>query len=270
MSIGYARVVGHLMAVLGALVFVAGPTAAQTTKPSEPAKGAVGPMADVTLQLWTCEEHEQFRMPVKGECPLCEKKLVRRRVEWVEPYPMDTCVVSGQKLGSMGDPIVMTHEGREVRFCCAGCIKRFEDNAAEYWGKINEQIIEQQLAYYPTATCFVSGEALDSMGEPVNYVHNNRLVRFCCKGCLRGFKKDSAPVLAALDTTVIEQQMAEYPLESCPISKQALGSMGEPVDYVVANRLVRFCCGGCAYGFYKDASTHLAALNKAWGERQER
>ena len=32
----------------------------------------------------------------------------------------------------MGDPIVITHEGREVRFCCAGCVPKFKAEPAKY------------------------------------------------------------------------------------------------------------------------------------------
>jgi hypothetical protein len=40
-------------------------------------------------------------------------------------YPLSTCVVSGEALGSMGQPIVIDHEGVEVRLCCKGCVKKF-------------------------------------------------------------------------------------------------------------------------------------------------
>ena len=44
----------------------------------------------------------------------------------VKPYPLDTCIVSGNRLGSMGDPITRVHDGQEVKFCCAPCIEEFE------------------------------------------------------------------------------------------------------------------------------------------------
>ena len=47
-------------------------------------------------------------------------------------YPLDVCVVSGKKLGSMGQPYVITHEGTEVRFCCDGCLPRFNADPAKY------------------------------------------------------------------------------------------------------------------------------------------
>jgi hypothetical protein len=47
-------------------------------------------------------------------------------------YPLTTCPVSGEALGSMGDPVVMTHEGTEVRLCCAQCKPKFEADPAKY------------------------------------------------------------------------------------------------------------------------------------------
>jgi YHS domain-containing protein len=58
-------------------------------------------------------------------------------------YPLDVCVVSGQKLGSMGDPVVIKHEGRTVKFCCAGCKAAFEKEPAKYLAKLDEAIKEK-------------------------------------------------------------------------------------------------------------------------------
>src|SRR5262245_53793773 len=57
------------------------------------------------------------------------------------------------------------------------------------------QVIAQQLPCYPITTCPISNEPLDSMGKPMDLVHEGRLVRFCCKSCVREFKKDPAPTL---------------------------------------------------------------------------
>jgi hypothetical protein len=53
-------------------------------------------------------------------------------------YPLDTCVVSGEKLGSMGPPVVITHEGTEVRFCCKDCVEKFNKEPAKYLAKLKE------------------------------------------------------------------------------------------------------------------------------------
>ena len=118
-----------------------------------------------------------------------------------DPYPLDFCAVSGEKLGSMGDPIVLDYEGREIKLCCKGCVKGFEKNSDEFIAKIDEAIVKQQLPHYPLDTCLVmTDEKLggEDMGDPVNKVYKNRLVRFCCKSCVRKFKKDPAKYLAKL------------------------------------------------------------------------
>jgi len=55
-----------------------------------------------------------------------------------KPYPLDTCVVSGEKLGSMGKDYVFTHEGQEVKLCCKSCLKDFKKDPAKYVKKIEE------------------------------------------------------------------------------------------------------------------------------------
>lgn len=53
-------------------------------------------------------------------------------------YPLKTCVVSGESLGSMGKPFVYEYEGREVRFCCKSCLKDFNKNPKQFSKKIEE------------------------------------------------------------------------------------------------------------------------------------
>lgn len=57
---------------------------------------------------------------------------------------------------------------------------------------------------YPLKTCVVSDEPLGSMGDAIKYVHReagkpDRLVLFCCEGCIEDFKGDPAKFLAKLD-----------------------------------------------------------------------
>ncbi len=257
------------VAVVGAML-AAGPLAlAQSTQPDagETAKAAL------VIHVWTCPAHEKFRLRDKGDCPACGNDLVRKEIalhggeQTGDPYPLDRCIVTGLRLGDAGPPIIMMHEGREVRFCSKDCISKFEADAEGYLKQIDRKIIEQQLPRYPLTTCSVSGESLRSMGEPVNRVFDNRLVRFCCNGCVRAFKKDPAPFLATLDEAIVAQQKPNYPLATCMISDMKLGSMGEPVEYIAANRLVRFCCDGCPRGFWKDPATYLAKLDEAWQQQ---
>jgi hypothetical protein len=55
-----------------------------------------------------------------------------------KPYPLKTCVVSGEKLGEMGDAYVFVQDGQEVKLCCKGCLKDFKKDPAKYLKKISE------------------------------------------------------------------------------------------------------------------------------------
>ena len=52
-------------------------------------------------------------------------------------YPLSNCVVSGEALGSMGQPIIIHHEGAEVRLCCKGCVKKFNADPIKYLEKLS-------------------------------------------------------------------------------------------------------------------------------------
>lgn len=45
------------------------------------------------------------------------------------------CIVTGNKLGSMGDPVSFTHEGQVYKVCCAPCIKKFRKDPQKYLSK---------------------------------------------------------------------------------------------------------------------------------------
>lgn len=55
----------------------------------------------------------------------------------VKPYPLDYCIVSGEKLGEMGEPVVKTYGGQEVKFCCNMCVPKFEANPAAFLAKLD-------------------------------------------------------------------------------------------------------------------------------------
>lgn len=183
-----------------------------------------------------------------------------------DPFPLANCPVSGEPLGTMGDPILVMHEGREIRLCCKGCVEDFNANAEEYLKEIDAAIIAQQMHFYPTTECVVSGESLEGEdASPIDYVYGNRLVRFCCKMCRREFNDDPATYLAKLDAMIIEQQAADYPLTECVISGDPLGEMEDSINMVYANHLVRFCCEGCIGEFETSPAAYLAKLDAAWG-----
>ncbi|MCK6480476.1 MAG: hypothetical protein HUU06_07980 [Planctomycetaceae bacterium] len=54
------------------------------------------------------------------------------RAGGVKPYPLSTCLVTGSRLGSMGDPVVKVYDGQEIRFCCDACVEEFEADPAKF------------------------------------------------------------------------------------------------------------------------------------------
>lgn len=126
-----------------------------------------------------------------------EKKTPAKPAK-VKPYPLETCVVSGQKLGGdMGEPSVFTYQGQEIKLCCKGCEKEFKKNPAKYLAKIEEAA--KKLKPYPLDTCVVTGEKFGGMGEPYVFVYQGREIKLCCKGCLKEFKKDPAKYLKQIE-----------------------------------------------------------------------
>lgn len=187
-----------------------------------------------------------------------------------DPYILDTCPVSGEELGSMGDPVTLIVEGREVKLCCNGCVKKMKADPAKYFATADKAIIADQRRIYPLDTCLVSGEELIEPGKDVedpavDFVVGNRLFRVCCNMCATKVQKDPTTYFAKLDAAVIKDQLGHYPLENCIVrEKSKLGSMGDPMQIVVANRLVQFCCKGCLPKFHKDPAKYLAKLDAAW------
>ena len=55
-----------------------------------------------------------------------------------DDYPIDTCVVSGELLGSMGEPVVLEHNGTTVKLCCDGCVEEFESDPDKYVAKLKK------------------------------------------------------------------------------------------------------------------------------------
>lgn len=63
-------------------------------------------------------------------------------VETAKAYPLTTCIVTGEKLGSMGPEVPKVYVGQEVKFCCKGCIKKFEKDIAGNVKKITAAAVQ--------------------------------------------------------------------------------------------------------------------------------
>ena len=54
----------------------------------------------------------------------------------VKPYTLDTCLVSDEKLGEMGKPVVFNYKDQEIKLCCKACRKKFDKDPATYLKKL--------------------------------------------------------------------------------------------------------------------------------------
>jgi len=190
-----------------------------------------------------------------------------------DPYTLATCPVSGEPLGSMGDPIDLVVDGRAVKLCCSGCARRMKSEPAKYFASVDKQLIAEQKPYYPLTTCIISGDPLVETGEDAaqDVIVGNRLFRVCCDGCVPKLKRDAVKHLVTLDAAVRKAQAADYPLSTCLVLEESkLGAMGDPVEIVVGNRLVKFCCKGCQPKFEKEPVAFLARLDAAWAPIHQR
>ena len=179
------------------------------------------------------------------------------------PYLLDICPISGIKLGSMGDAAIEIIDGREIRFCCADCVPKFKTDKEAQFKKIDALMIEQQLPYYPTDTCVISGEKLDFHGSTVNFIYGNRLFRTCCNNCKAEFLEDPAKYVPELDEAIVKKQKRTYPISTCVIGKGPLSGMGGPDYFIVGSRLVQLCCAGCRDKVTKDPLAAFAIIDAA-------
>lgn len=190
------------------------------------------------------------------------------------PYLLDVCAISGRELPENGGVVVVVsgtndpaQDGRQLRFCCNGCSGKFSKDPTMYIPKIDELMIKDQASRYPINTCLVrsSKELPDARGpEAANctqVIYQNRLVRLCCGGCQKKFEADPSKYLLSLDAATIAQQNKDYPLQVCVLSGQPLGD--NPNSFLVGDRLMKTCCGGCKKKVLADPRPYVKKLNAA-------
>ena len=178
-------------------------------------------------------------------------------------YPLKECLVSGEKFTREAPAVSFVVDGTLLRTCCDDCAKLVKAEPAKHIARVHDAIKKHQRASYPFEKCFVSDEVLGSMGDPIELVYHGRLVRLCCKGCVKTFKKDPAKHLATINEAMIAKQRESYPFKNCIVSDEGLEAMGRPIDRLYGTTLVRMCCKGCIKGFEKNPEKFLAKIHEA-------
>jgi hypothetical protein len=105
---------------------------------------------------------------------------------------------------------------RNSLFLATGLALTATTALANHHGEKKPPATNQSEAAYPLTTCVVSGDKLEDgdMGPPVDYIHKeagqpDRLVRLCCKGCLKSFKKAPAKYLKMIDAAAAAKTTGE-------------------------------------------------------------
>lgn len=118
------------------------------------------PSTDRKILYYTCPMHPSVKSDKPGSCPECGMALEPVYEDTAttntpsngtnnvttdtkpKPYPLTTCVVSGAKLGEMGEPIEFVYtnngENQEIKFCCPDCKPTFLKDPDKYLKKIQD------------------------------------------------------------------------------------------------------------------------------------
>lgn len=213
-------------------------------------------------------------MDKPGKCPVCGMAMEAlpgddedsdddddssAQAASVDPYYFATSP-TGKKLGS--NPVVESYEGRELRFADAADSATFHKNPDKYIAQLDERIIADQGPLYALDVCPVTEEELGGMGEVTNYIYGNRLVRFCCAGCISEFESDPAKYLAKIDAAAKAKQSQDYPLDHCLVLTDEKPDGKH--DIIVGGRLFRLCCGDCAKKVRAHPAEWISKLDAAW------
>lgn len=131
----------------------------------------------------------------------------------------EICPVTEFALGSMGKPIKVMVQDRELFICCEGCRKRLTDDPEKYFAVLDNKDIEPvdpeeeaEIAEALSALsdqdrklaetqkfCPVADFRLGGMGTPIKVDVNGQPVFICCEGCRDSLVKEPEKYLAIVD-----------------------------------------------------------------------
>lgn len=156
------------------------------------------------------------------------------------------CPVTGEALGSMGEPIKVQVGEQIAYLCCKGC--QGKELNAEHWKSIQTNIAAAQ------GTCPIMGKPVTA--DMKSTVVNGQQVFVCCPPCIAKIQADVEGSLTKVNANYVSYVTAERQAHSdhlhmaaqgiCPVSGGKLGSMGAPIKVKVGENEVAFlCCKGC-------------------------
>ena len=112
---------------------------------------------------------------------------------------------------------------------------------------------------YPSSTCVVSGKKLGSMGKPARIVHKGQEIKFCCGGCIKGFKNDPAIYMLF----VSDAGAKPYPFSTCLVTGEMLGPLDGAIRFVHMGQEIYICCTDCERDFFRNPNKYMKKIAEA-------
>lgn len=66
------------------------------------------------------------------------EKPTKEQIAAAKPYKLETCIMSGEELGSMGDPIMLLVGDQQIKLCCDSCLDDLKADPAKALAKLSE------------------------------------------------------------------------------------------------------------------------------------
>ena len=99
----------------------------------------------------------------------------------IKPYPLDRCIVSDEKLGSMGVPVVFIYQDQEIKLCCKACRKDFDADPKKFLEKIKDNGKESQKVS--------TNEGQSGGGTVIKLTVDGLVCNFCASNITKTFSK---------------------------------------------------------------------------------
>ena len=185
--------------------------------------------------------------------------------DFMDRYPMSRCPLCDAYLGSRGEAVEIVDSGRQIRLCCDSCRLAFERDPSHALARIDAVLIADQMPYYPLKMSLLDARPLPE--RPIDFVWGNRLFRAVDASDRDRILADPVAAIRRLDQAVVEAQQPIYGMpDKCPVQGDILPNEAR-IDIVVANRMIRVCCGRCVKVVKARPYQYLAMVEFANRER---
>ena len=134
------------------------------------------------------------------------------------------CPVTGEELGSMGEPIPVTVMGQTISVCCQACVRAVKRDPQKYIQIVQNELQSQAPApsriLAPLARaaqqrlCPVMGEELGTMGRPIPVMAQGGTIYVCCQDCVEAVSGNPARYRRLVDQELRQAEPESENIES--------------------------------------------------------